>query len=134
MNRLLSAAFEKWQAEASELKRDKARLSGAIHRILHRHLSAAFEQWQTEAAALKLARERMSQAARRFIMGAVDGAFDVWRAYRTSVVAHRQGWEKWLAQLRLDALSRHDEEMRSMFDNLFTGGSSHWANAMRGRA
>ena len=42
----ISQAWEKWQYEAAEAKRQQYMMAGAARRMLHRKLSMAFEKWQ----------------------------------------------------------------------------------------
>ena len=46
----------------------------------------------------------------------------------------KSAWRSWLTCLRNDARLKHDERVRLMFDDLFTGGSTLWANSLAGEA
>ena len=53
MKRKLSMAWEKWQYEAEQARRQKYIVQGAINRMMKRMLSKAFEQWQWYAAKMR---------------------------------------------------------------------------------
>ena len=53
LNRRLSQAWEKWQCEAAESKRQAFMVGGAVRCMLHCQLSMVWEKWQFTAAEMK---------------------------------------------------------------------------------
>jgi len=79
INRKLSQAFEKWQAEAASMKAQKHAVGGAIRRMINRKLSQAFEKWQAEAASQMASQLLMRHAVIRMVKRHLGNVFAQWR-------------------------------------------------------
>jgi len=161
--RMLSAAFEQWQQVASELQTEGAKMKrallrmaqrhlvimfqkwrhdaaqrrkhqGVIRRMLQRKLSMAFEKLQADAEATKTSTNHTNRAIGLLLLGDLARGFHTMKGFARRQRELRGAWGSWLTCLRNDARSQHDERMKLMFDECFSGGSAGWAHAMAGGA
>jgi len=80
LNRKLSMAFEKWQAEAAQMARGRFLLNGAVTRMRKRKLSMAFEKWQYTAKQLAREQYALGGAVTRMRKRKLSMAFETWQA------------------------------------------------------
>jgi hypothetical protein len=81
LNRKLSMAWEKWQFEAEEMKRQQMLLRRAAMKMIMREMAKAFCSWQETAMRLRAEKEAMANALRRFINQKMFAAWNQWRSW-----------------------------------------------------
>ena len=106
-------AFEKWQFEAQEMKRQERELRGAIQRMLNRKVSMAWEQWQAWYSQRMEERRKLAQALGRMMHRQLAMAMNRWFAWYDDLMDQRRrlagavirmqnrqlsmAWEQWQA-------------------------------------
>ena len=74
MNRKLSMAFEKWQAEAAQMKHEQAMLKKAVMRMVQRQMAMAWSKWREAASEAKAMIERLRRGLAFWMEGELGRA------------------------------------------------------------
>merc|ERR1719163_627518 len=88
-NLKLSQAWEKWQYEAAEMKRQQDLLRRGLMRMIKRKLAMAMQKWRDEAAEAKRLKYAMGGAIRRMLNRKLSMAWEKWQ-YEAAEVCN--GW------------------------------------------
>merc|ERR1711934_1347992 len=78
LNRKLSMAWEKWQFEAEEMKRQQLLLRGLM-RMIHAKMAAAMATWRQQAADAKRQARTCGGAIRRMLNRKLSMAWEKWQ-------------------------------------------------------
>lgn len=112
-NLQLSRAWEKWQAEAEALKRERFMVKGAINRLMNLHLSRAWEQWQQEAEEMRRQAELIRRGLMRMLKRQQAMAFTRWVEWYEEILAAQDRLKAGLGRWRNQLLSASWNKWRS---------------------
>ena len=93
LHRQLSMAWEKWQYEAAEMKRQQEMLDRALRRLRNAKMFAAWNMWRSWAEEMRRQQYLMAGAVRRMILRKLSQACEQWQ-WVAAVLKEHLPWER----------------------------------------